>query len=457
MYGSFPAGRYRHMAIEYHSTIPWYIIPFEIKGRCEAPTTRAYLLDNELPTGKYSDIFLFSHGWNNDWEAATTRYEHFINGFQKLRQELNLSVTAGYKPLLVGVIWPSTALVTELEEPPKFAGDADKHEMDQAVAHERQAVSELAMDISAEHVDHFYDLIERPELDEPAARELANIVHGIYTTDRDEVFGSSPNVDEIIQSWPRKTTKIPFGKIGAVSAAGVGPQAAGGFLDKVLQFDPRDLVRSFTVWQMKDRAGVVGGNGVSKLLQSMLACVAGLKPKSRIHLIGHSYGCKVVLSALCHPNKLEQNVASVLLLQPAVSHLCFAAQVSTTNKPGGYHEALNRVLMPILSTFSSHDFALTTLFHRALWRDRDLGEAKIAASEPPSIYAALGGYGPRSAGEKIIDIRQPKNAYPLDSGLRLFGVDGSETISGHGDISNRSTWWALYELVSRSAAKWPTS
>jgi hypothetical protein len=29
----------------------------------------------------------------------------------------------------------------------------------------------------------------------------------------------------------------------------------------------------------------------------------------------------------------------------------------------------------------------------------------------------------------------------LGNGAQIYGVDGSATISGHGDISNESTWW----------------
>jgi pimeloyl-ACP methyl ester carboxylesterase len=196
---------------------------------------------------------------------------------------------------------------------------------------------------------------------------------------------------------------------------------------------------------MKDRAGTVGANGVGPLLHDLLAARGNM----RMHMIGHSYGGKVVLSAICAGGELPRKVHSVLLLQPAVSHLCFAERVPGTNKPGGYRKALERVERSIFSTFSDHDVPLTKLFHFALRRADDLGEERIAAGgEPPSVYAALGGFGPRRAGERLVDIQDVNNPYDLTDETRIYGIRGTRTIMGHGDISNESTWWALYSLAS---------
>ena len=176
----------------------------------------------------------------------------------------------------------------------------------------------------------------------------------------------------------------------------------------------------------------------------MLAASSG-----RIHALGHSYGAKVLLSATC-ANPLPRSLHSLLLLQPAVSHLACAAKVPGQSHPGGYHAALTRVQRPIVSTYSRRDWPLSSLFHLVARRAADLGEMRIAArtGAPPSKFAALGGYGPRESGERLIDIIDAPNPYSLAGATRLVGVNGSRTISGHGDISNESTWWVLYNLTS---------
>ena len=47
---------------------------------------------------------------------------------------------------------------------------------------------------------------------------------------------------------------------------------------------------------------------------------------------------------------------------------------------------------------------------------------KIAAEDPPSIYAALGGYGPRGANEKLIDPIQKPGAPYAQSIARIVGL-----------------------------------
>jgi pimeloyl-ACP methyl ester carboxylesterase len=171
---------------------------------------------------------------------------------------------------------------------------------------------------------------------------------------------------------------------------------------------------------------------------------------SAFHVVGHSYGAKVMLSALT-VSTLPRTVASALLLQPAISYLSFAVDADGKHHAGGYRPALERVDQPILATFSSRDVALGRLFHLAVRRASDIGEQRIAAG-PPSRYAALGGYGAEGLaagegrqvsahleGETYGEIRTP--------GIRVVSIESSQQISGHGDVSNLTTWWMLCDQV----------
>ena len=89
------------------------------------------------------------------------------------------------------------------------------------------------------------------------------------------------------------------------------------------------------------------------------------------------------------------------------------------------------------------------VFHLAVRREADRYEPRIAAwPEPPSPYAALGGYGPREADDltQQVVLRPAGSAYALDPEQPLAAVDATDGISGHGAISNARTWWALREL-----------
>ncbi|MEM7130417.1 MAG: hypothetical protein AAF702_29095 [Chloroflexota bacterium] len=230
----------------------------------------------------------------------------------------------------------------------------------------------------------------------------------------------------------------------------ITPGRSGGVPDmagEASRFTPQNAMRMLTVWKMKDRAGLVGSKGLGQLLAQILKHSDG-----RVHLVGHSYGCKVILSALCEGETIPRNASSMLLLQPAVNHLCFAAEVPGSGKAGGYRKALERVEQPILSTYSEQDWPLHKFFHRALRRRKDLFELRIALDgQPPSHYAALGGYGPRGCDEVLIPIKAAGDHYDLNADSQIIGLDGTSVIKGHGDISQVATWWALYDLVRPKA------
>lgn len=439
-----PPGPYKTLQSPSNLAIPYYIIRFDDDGRCESPQTRSDLV-NRLTANAYTDVFLFSHGWNNDWTAATRRYESFMNGYMAMVASRGLKHRDGFKPILVGIFWPSTAFVFgEDEEGPRMAGG----DRDSEVGAEGDVIADLARSIPAASRDRFYELIGKEWTTPEEARELVVISAPLYASNDDETVPPATTADELLRNWAEWQPKPADSDIEfdldhvatSPAASSDGPQAA--FLKLPDKFSPRSWIRGATVWKMKDRAGKVGAHGVGPLLRDL----ASAPHAPRVHLVGHSYGAKVMLSALCSSDDMP-TVESALLLQPAISHLCFADDVE--GRPGGYRPALDRVRKPIFTTFSRNDDPLRNWFHRALRRDKDLAEVQIAgADNPPSPFAALGGYGPRRCGELIQDIHDPGLAYDLSLPGRVHGIHGTRTIAGHGDISNPSTWWALYCLAS---------
>lgn len=454
MPASLPPGPYRTVDVD-GAPAPWYMVPFDEAGRCEGPRTRDELVQR-AGRDDVTDVFLFSHGWNNDWAVATGKYESFLSGFGRMRAEHGLDVGRDFRPVLAGVFWPSTALVDADERAPQIAADPTAA-FDADVAAERGEVGELAALLPSDQVERFHRLVQADELEPEQARELAALLLPVLGGGDDEARGADePTAEDLASLW-RQLPDLDAGggddDPGAARAeledfgtdAPAGDLAAAGLLDRLR---PRNVVRALSMWLMKDRAGVVGSGGVSDLLVDLLRTDG-----TRVHLVGHSFGGKVVLSALCQPASLPRPVSSVLLLQPAVSHLCFAPVVPGTDRPGGYVAAPDRSTNPVLSTFSRHDVPLTRLFHLAARRRDDLAEVRIAAGEPDR-YAALGGVGPRHAGDRcrtvpVHDVGQPYDLGP-QAPARLYGVDASRTVSGHSDISNPSTHWALFDLVRSS-------
>jgi hypothetical protein len=449
------AGPYRILTLPDGSRAPWYILPFDRDGRAQAPRTRAALAQ-DLASGDYTDILLFSHGWNNDWKAASRLYTSFIDGYLNMLRGRNLAYSRPHRPLLIGVFWPSTALVMPWEAGPQFAAGTPAESPEALEARDEQAdleqreLQELAAALDPGVRERFYELADRETLSDAEAQELAAILAPVYAGDADELEGQveAPSPDELLEAWRRaERTAAPddtgaFGMIGGGTAGPSAGPAAAGILDTL---NPRNLYRVATVYQMKDRAGRVGAVGVGPLLRFLLS---NGRADARVHLLGHSYGCKVVLSALCSAGSLPRPVDSMLLLQPAVSALCFAADAGN-GRPGGYVEAPRRVSQPILTSYSRHDFPLTQVFHLAVRRPSDLGEARIAGA-PPGRYAALGGFGPAGADEvtERIDMPAAGERYPdVPGDRRIVALRGDAWIAGHGDVSNEATWWALYQQL----------
>lgn len=435
------AGPYRMLTTVEGDQFPYYIIPFDRDGRCEGPQTR----DNLLGTASsYSDIFLFSHGWNNDWTAALRRYESFIHRFQTLRRQQRLAMPPGYKPLLVGIFWPSQAMEWfESETGPDIAA-ADPAAQDAAVRASTETLRDIAADLAPEKRSRFYKLAQAQTLGQAEASELAQMLASLAAADDEGVRADAPSAQDLLAAAAALATPEPdYDAIGTAAGTAAAPQAAFGIGDILSALDPRDIVKPFTVWQLKDRAGTVGANGVVPLLEGLLT-----RSSARVHLLGHSFGCKVVMTATCVPASLPRQVESALLLQPAVSQYAFAPSVPERHVPGGFVKALARVRRPIVATFSAHDAALTKMFHLAVRRHDDLGELQYAAGGSPSLYGALGGFGPQDSGVAFDDVRDPGSNYDLSGHGRIIGVNSTRTISGHGDITNPSTWWLAYALAT---------
>ena len=372
-----PVGPYKIIRLASGGEMPWYMMPFDRDGICTGPETRKHLMAAAANDG-YTDLYLFSHGWNNDWKDATGRYQSFIEGYSKLRSSHQMQLPDNYRPILIGIHWPSIVLLTEREQAPQILAGGEPNE--EAIVEERERIEELASAVNAAQRDRFYDLVQRAELNGEEAQELAALLQPIYGRTDDELpIGAQPAPANIVNGWmaaaPARRAGRTKKNFGAATKTTVAPaQAAGVWGDALIRLLPR-VIRLATVYQMKDRAGRVGAAGVRALLQDLLAA----NQTARVHLLGHSYGAKVLLSALATASlKPGTKAHSMLLLQPAVSHLCFANTLPGSTAMGGYHGVPQRVARPVFATYSAHDFALHSVFHRALWRSADKGEASIA-------------------------------------------------------------------------------
>jgi hypothetical protein len=459
--GTLPAGPFGSLRLAGHD-VPFYVIPFDKDGALQAPATAARLVsdvaasvaDGNAAAPGVTDVIVVVHGWNTDFKGALALARDLISRLDATIADHG-TPRADFRPLVVAISWPSIVLSSS-NAPAMAAAPMDDVDLD--------GLSVLAQEVVAlENRGEFYELAQASDLDRDMALRLAELLAPLYAgTDNDLPGSGGSEPRGTVAAWIEAQARLaeaegpvvvsgPSGPRlpdtgGASAAAGphAGPQAAG--LPGIL--DPRNVVRLATVLLMKDRAGVVGFRGVGPLVVRIL----GARADVRVHLVGHSYGCKASLSAVS--TGLPRRVRSLLLLQPALSFLALADDVPKLGGPGGYAAAKHSTELPIIATWSRHDVPLHTLFALAVRRREDLGEQNIGAAgreNPPSLFAAMGGWGPQAEPDVTdLDILRPADGvrYPLADGARVLAVDGTKAISGHGDVTNDATAWALYSFIA---------
>lgn len=141
-----------------------------------------------------------------------------------------------------------------------------------------------------------------------------------------------------------------------VAPAEGGPALFGG-LGKRVWDGAHELLRQTTYYAMKRRAGTVGQLGLGPVLGLLIHRA----PELRIHLIGHSFGARLVSFAL-RGLPPHTRVASVTLLQGAFSHYAFSGPLPFDAKGGALHGMQQRVSGPLVACHSSHDQALGLLY-----------------------------------------------------------------------------------------------
>jgi hypothetical protein len=200
---------------------------------------------------------------------------------------------------------------------------------------------------------------------------------------------------------------------------------------------------ALSFWMMKRRAGDVG----ERLGRESLAPLwATLSRPPRLHLVGHSFGAKLVTSAVLGGAKPE----SLTLLLGAFSAFAFAPKVPRYARPGFYCRLLTerRVQGPIVVLRSDHDTALAT-FYRKLAGSDEIGRPGEGAREPerrtltePVATSALGAVGARGVDAPELDLidvqRTGIPSYPIVNvdGSRIVRVS-APLLGAHRDIFHR--------------------
>jgi hypothetical protein len=301
-----------------------------------------------------TDLLVFAHGWNSDRSTATRLYDRFFAPFPGL---VGPGVRLGY----AGVVWPSMRFsdepIPDFEAPGALARPGFGTALDPAT---REALATFWPGRAAQ-LDRIAELLEERPEPEAAFVEFGALVR--------EVSGVDAVPSAAVPAVPAMFTEDVLAVCRAFAEGLAATGALPGDTDRqalspvggprMLWSGAKELLRQAAYYQMKKRAGVVGERGLGPVLRDL----AARRPALRLHLIGHSFGARVVSFALRAVPDGTRSVAAVTLLQGAFSHYAFADRLPHDPGRGGALRGLQRrVDGPVVACHSVHDSALGVFY-----------------------------------------------------------------------------------------------
>ncbi len=423
--------------------IPYVEAEFDKNGNPVGPAS-------SLPAGT-NEVFVFSHGWNNNHDAARKLYRDFFTNYAAVSGAAH----AGRVRCIVGILWPSKALddVVKASVAKAAAGGAasagggNSAAADAAIREQLDEVEKLLGPGSAATIKHLKDLLPGIQDSVTKQHDFVDTLRAQLTsrkTDNDEepsshtfLHASGPSLLTTLSAQtPEAAAGAPKpASMGATGgAAGLFGDIFGGIKGGIVKF-----VNVFSYFEMKERAGTVGSTGVAALLDTIGANV------ERIHLIGHSFGGRVVTAAakMSTTNRLK----TMSLLQAAFSHDGF--------QPGnGFFRDVvekSRITGPIVVTHTFNDSAVGIAYPAAslLGGQTAAGTSTASLAEkvggPGNPFGGLGSNGALhlpAAKATFGNMLAEGGTYAFTAGV-IHNLKADPFISEHGDVANKTVAHAV--------------
>ncbi|MFF5984036.1 serine-threonine protein kinase [Streptomyces olindensis] len=350
------------------SVTPYWELTFDADGD-PAGRQRDRLLAG-VSERKVRDLIVFAHGWNNDRSGATRLYDRFFAPLPRLAPAARI----GY----AGVLWPAMRFSDEPipDFPRAVAADSPRRPaLDKDTRH---ALLETFPG-RAILVDQIARLLEQQPPEEAELEEFGRLVRllvEVVAPGPQALFAADTEAEGVPQSEPGMFAGSSAAACAEFARALAEPDVTGaprGFRIPNPWDGAHELLRQATYYAMKRRAGTVGERGLGRVV-GQLATAA---PHVRVHLVGHSFGARLVSFALRGLPEGVRTVKSVTLLQGAFSHYAFAARLPHDARAGGVLQGQqNRVDGPLVCCHSRHDAALGTMYPLA---SRMAGDSRSVA------------------------------------------------------------------------------
>ena len=396
--------------------------------------------DGGLPAavaaGGITDLFVLSHGWNDGVVSARQLYQGM---FGLLADQLGTHLSSS---AAVGVIWPS--LLFPDDDP------ATAPAVPSTGAQLAQALTP-AFPGQQQQLGTMGQLLDQQPQDPTKLTEFHQLVNGLVTTKPQGIEDTGE------AALLTADTATAFGHAAAMAphvntaAQGIPNPFAG------LWSGAREVLRTLSYYEMKNRAGVIGQNGLGPLLANL----RGPDGPPRIHLMGHSFGARLVAYALAglpaNQTGSASPVKSLTLIQGAFSHFTFASSLMfDPSRAGGLAGDGSRVDGPLLATFSAADRAVGWWYPAASMLS---GQDSESAADLVFRWGGMGhdGYQQTPTPTTVTLAPQGKpygfktgSFYRLDANAVICAIQ-SPFSGAHSDIQHPEVLWAVVDAAGLGA------
>jgi predicted alpha/beta hydrolase family esterase len=365
--------------------LPYVEVEIDAAGNFVRPSQlediAAFVQSGSASISKPRNVFVMAHGWNTGMHDARSFYEYF---FTQFCQTVSARGRTMQDCAVIGVLWPSLKFADAADIPGGAAALNDNPQAQRAFVNAVRAT-----------------LPPQPQDEEGG--------HHLFGMPGDDVLD---------------LLSAPIGQPALEEESGGGAQSIGSVLSRT-EAAAQLLRNTVTYYQMKDRAAVVGKNAVRIALDRIQAF-----PQVRVHLIGHSFGCRVVTSAAANTAK---SVDSMTLLQAAFSHNSFSPDYDSRHVPGMFRSVIDpgKVNGPILISHSVQDKAVGLAYAVASRLALQNGAAIGDANDP---YGGLGRNGAQKTREATDGDLEPENSIYSFTRGKIYNLKADAIITAHGDI-----------------------
>jgi len=463
---------------------PYFEIEFDTQGGFVDP---AHASDAEgfitSAAAGVTDVIAISHGWNNNMNEARRLYEDFFANFRARLDKGSIMAPASRTFAVVAVLWPSKKFEDADLIPggaaslgpigaaggvgggaagagPGGAPGPSDEQLWTLVEDLKAYLESPAADAKLDVAKALIPNLQNSAADQAKFVELVRSSVGAQAASADDAsdqFFTRPAKDVMAElSKPLFTTPAPGGGGGAAGgvAGGMGGAAGGpgggaaGFVGNFLggiKNGAKNVLNFTTYYAMKARAGTVGTKGLNPVLRALKAG----KPALKIHLVGHSFGGRLVTAAADgSDNQPAVRVNSMSLLQAAFSHNGFARKFDTKND-GFFRKVVteSKVTGPIIVTHTRNDRAVGLAYPIA---SRLASQKASALGDENDTYGGIGRNGalakftPEAASGQLLALDMP---YQFAAGKRIHNLVADQFITDHGDVARAEVAQAVLSAI----------